>query len=243
MTTDLSDYSRTHRHFMTEWLPPLLLDTVSASPGGTIADIGAGDGPTLWALERRGLLGDVAYAVDLSPERVAEAEQVSPKVKGVVADATNVAALDDASVDGVIVSQVIEHIPDDRQLAPEIARILKPGGWWYVGTVLRGPRAWWIYKVDGVRRLDPTHVREYESEQELVDVLAQDPLTVDAVRVTPMRFPVTDLVARAGAMARLMPFERLSGIYQESPRLARARRFRMRVPGYSLLEAAGRRSS
>lgn len=117
----LSSYAQAHRHFYTAGLPPLLLATVTEHRGGVIADLGAGDGATLWALEQRALLGDTAYAVDLSPERVARAEGVSPRIRGLVADATNVDELVDGSVDGVIASQVIEHLEDDRALAPEIA--------------------------------------------------------------------------------------------------------------------------
>jgi SAM-dependent methyltransferase len=243
MTQDITTYSQVHRHFLTDELPPLLLDTAAANGQGSVADLGAGDGAVLWALEQRHLLGDAAYAVDISPERVAAARTISARIHGVVADATDVRELPDESVDGVIVSQVIEHIPDDRLLAPELARLLKPGGWWYVGSVLKGRRAWWFYRVDGVRRLDPTHVREYESPEQLVETLAHPMLSVTDVRVTPMSFPLVDLAARAGALARLFPFERLSSIYLKRPALARLRRIRLRVPGYSLIEVSGRKTS
>ncbi len=70
----------------------------------------------IWALQREGRLGERTYAVDLSPDRVRAAEKVAPGVEGVVADATET-TLADASVDGVIVSQVIEHLADDDLLA------------------------------------------------------------------------------------------------------------------------------
>jgi SAM-dependent methyltransferase len=47
------------------------------------------------------------------------------------------------------------HVRDDRVLVREVARLLRPGGLWYVGTILRGERAWWFYRGGGVRRLDP----------------------------------------------------------------------------------------
>jgi 2-polyprenyl-3-methyl-5-hydroxy-6-metoxy-1,4-benzoquinol methylase len=236
---DLSTYTREHRHFYTDTLQPLLLETAADKQGGVVAELGAGDGSILWALEERGLLGEVAYAVDLSAERVARAEQVSPKIRGVVADATRVEELSDGAVDGVLVSQVIEHLEDDRALAPEIARLLKPGGWWYVGTVVRGSRAWWIYRVDGKWLVDPTHVREYRSEGELLAALAHPELRVGRVRTTPLRFPIVDLALRAAAAARIVARDSLSAAYVRRPWLLDARRVRIRVPGYRLLEVCG----
>jgi 2-polyprenyl-3-methyl-5-hydroxy-6-metoxy-1,4-benzoquinol methylase len=238
---DLASYTRKHRHFYTDALQPLLLETVRDNERGVVADLGAGDGSILWALEERGLLGEVAYAVDLSAERIARAEQVSPKIRGLVADATHVEQLPDGAVDGVLVSQVIEHLEDDRALAPEIARLLKPVGWWYVGTIVRGRRAWWIYRVNGRWQVDPTHVREYRSEDELLSTLAHPELSVGHVRTTPLRFPLLDLVLRAAAAVRVLSNDALSGIYARKPSLGYARKLPVRVPGYRLLEVAGGR--
>jgi SAM-dependent methyltransferase len=91
-----------------------------------MADLGAGDGGTLWPLDHAGLIGETIYAVDISAEHVALCERLSPKVKGIVSDVAHVEELPDGSVDAVISSQVIEHLPDDRVLAPEIARLLRP---------------------------------------------------------------------------------------------------------------------
>ena len=177
----LERYSREHRHFVAgARLPPLLAEV--ARPG-VIADLGCGDGAVLAALEQLGLL-EASFAIDLSPERVAAAERAVPSTVGIVASAS-ATGLPDASVDGVVCSQVIEHIPDDRELAPELARILRPGGWFYVGSVLRHRHAFWFYKVEGVRRLDPTHVREYGSLDELLRALADPGLRAASVRTRP----------------------------------------------------------
>jgi 2-polyprenyl-3-methyl-5-hydroxy-6-metoxy-1,4-benzoquinol methylase len=236
----LASYAREHRHFYTASLQPLLLETVAHHGGDVIADLGAGDGAVLWALQRRGLLGEIVYAIDLSPERVKRAQQLAPNIRGVVADATRVDLLSDQAVDGIIVSQVIEHLEDDRALAPEIARLLRPGGWWYVGTILRGRRAWWIYRVDGRWQLDPTHVREYRSKEELLIALEHEALRVAEVRVTPLSFPVSDLALRGLASAGLLSRDSLSRIYSRSALLSAARGLlRLRVPGYWLLECSG----
>src|SRR5207244_2353391 len=134
------------RYFLTEWMPPLLRETAERSPPRVLADLGAGDGGTLWPLDRAGLVGETIYAVDISAKHVALCERLSPKVRGVVSDVAHVDALADGSVDAVVSSQVVEHLPDDRVLAPEIARLLRPGGRFYVASVLRGSRALGIYQ-------------------------------------------------------------------------------------------------
>jgi SAM-dependent methyltransferase len=230
-----------HGHFLHSDLPKTLLRTAKANRSDVIADLGAGDGAMLWALDRRGLLGETAYAVDISPTRVARAVANLPRIKGLVADATDVKALADSSVDGVIASQVIEHLADDRKLAPEIARILKPGGWWYVGTVLRMRHAWWFYRVDGVWRLDPTHVREYLSEHELLGVLSHPELVVNTIEASRLKFPVSDLVFRAAAYLKLLPQDELGTIYSKNSRLAALRRLQTPVPRFRLLEVVGQR--
>src|SRR5207249_11577390 len=118
-------------------------------------------------------------------------ERLSRKVRGSVADAAHVEALADASVDAVVSSQVIEHLPDDRVLAPAIARILKPGGWFYVSSVIRGPHAFWLYKGKPPAperwQLDPTHMREYESEAQFREVLTHPQLELGVVRSSQLK--------------------------------------------------------
>src|SRR5438046_156943 len=102
------------RYFLTEWMPPLLRARAERSPPRVLADLGAGDGGTLWPLDNAGLVGEKIYAVDISPEHVALCERLSPKVEGIVSDVEHVAELPRESIDAVVSSQVIEHLPDDR---------------------------------------------------------------------------------------------------------------------------------
>jgi SAM-dependent methyltransferase len=235
------------RYFLTEWMPPLLRQTAEGSPPRALADLGAGDGGTLWPLDRAGLVGETIYAVDISAEHVALCERLSPKVKGIVSDVGNVEQLDAASVDAVVSSQVIEHLPDDRVLAPEIARLLRPGGWFYVSSVVRGPRGFWFYKGKPPAperwQLDPTHMREYESEEHFRTALAHPDLEFEIVRSSQLKFPLTDFVLRVAAVAHLVGRERLPELYLQLPSwVARARRaLGVPIPGYRWVEATGRK--
>src|SRR3954462_13797491 len=102
------------RYFLTEWMPPLLRQTAERSPPRVLADLGAGDGGTLWPLDRAGLGGETIHAVDISADPALLCEPLSPKLHGMVSDVAHVDELADESVDAVISSQVIEHLPDDR---------------------------------------------------------------------------------------------------------------------------------
>ena len=226
-------------------MPPLLRQTAEGARPNVLADLGAGDGGTLWPLDRAGLVGETIYAVDISAEHVALCERLSPKVKGIVSDVAHVEALEDESVDAVISSQVIEHLPDDRALAPEIARLLKPGGWFYVSSVIRGPHAFWLYKgrppAPERWQLDPTHMREYESEQHFRSVLEHPELELDVVRSSQLKFPLTDPMFRIAALAHLIKREQLPEIYLRLPRRLRGARRALGVPipGYRWVEATG----
>jgi SAM-dependent methyltransferase len=233
------------RYFLTEWLPPLLRATAERSPPHVLADLGAGDGGTLWPLDHAGLVGETIYAVDISAKHVGLCERLSPKVRGIVSDVAHVRELADGSVDAVVSSQVIEHLPDDRALAPEIARLLRPGGWFYVSSVIRGPLGFWLYKgrppAPERWQLDPTHMREYESEQDFRAALTHPELELDVVRSSQLRFGLTDFVFRVAAFARLVKREHLPELYLHLPPwVARARRaIGVPIPGYRWVEAAG----
>jgi SAM-dependent methyltransferase len=233
------------RYFLTEWMPPLLRETAERSTPRVLADLGAGDGGTLWPLDQAGLVGETIYAVDISAEHVELCKRLSPKVTGIVSDVAHVEELPDASVDAVVSSQVIEHLPDDRVLAPEIARLLKPGGWFYVSSVIRGPRAFWLYKGKPPAperwQLDPTHMREYESEQHFRSVLEHPDLELDIVRSNQLKFPLTDPMFRIATLARLIKREQLPEIYLRLPRRLRGlrRAVAVPIPGYRWVEASG----
>ncbi len=235
------------RYFLHEWMPPLLRATAERNPPPVLADLGAGDGGILWPLDRAGLVGKTIYAVDISAKHVALCERLSAKVRGIVSDVAHVRELADESVDAVVSSQVIEHLPDDRALAPEIARLLRPGGWFYVSSVIRGPRAFWFRKGKPPAperwQLDPTHMREYESEDQFRSALEHPRLELDVLRSAQLKFPAMDFVLRLGAKARIVREDDLPELYVRGPGwLARARRtVGIPIPGYRWVEATGRK--
>jgi 2-polyprenyl-3-methyl-5-hydroxy-6-metoxy-1,4-benzoquinol methylase len=230
------------RYFVTAEMPRLLRERAQAEPPRVLADLGAGEGAILYALERAGLVGEKIYAVDLSRSSLDLAQRLSRKVVPIHSDVAYVDEIPSGSVDAVTSSQVIEHLPDDRALAHEIARLLRPGGWFYVSTLLRGPRAWWFRRGALGWQIDPTHLREYPTEEAFAEALSHPELELDAIESRPLRFPVADPALRLAASARLVAPEKLPTIYERSRTAARLRAtLQVRVPGYSWVDAVGRK--
>jgi 2-polyprenyl-3-methyl-5-hydroxy-6-metoxy-1,4-benzoquinol methylase len=228
-------YTARHRHSGLEELPTILSQL---EPVDVLADIGCGDGAFLAALHNRGLFRR-GLAIDVSAERVQRACERCPGAEGIVSEATRL-GLERGSVDAAICSQVIEHVENDDAVAREIARVLRPGGWFYVGSVLRSKRAWWIYRHSGRSWLDPTHVREYESVEKFRSVIERH-LSIETVIVRPFRYPILDLLARALTYAGLLDGDQFATLYDRRPWLKRVRGLAITPPGYSVIEAVGRK--
>ena len=117
-------------------------------PGQLLLDLGCGTGRHCFEAARRGAR---VVGVDLSQKDLGEARDwlAAMAVSGEAAgDALTVRGdalrlpFPDHSFDRVIISEVLEHVPADREAMAEIYRVLRPGGRLAVSV----PR-WWPEKV------------------------------------------------------------------------------------------------
>jgi ubiquinone/menaquinone biosynthesis C-methylase UbiE len=92
-------------------------------PGARIADLGCGSGIFTDMLKRKGFM---PVGVDLSPGLVARAQRKYPGVEFIVGD-VEALPFADASLDGVLLSGIVHHLPDPSKCAREVLRVLKPG--------------------------------------------------------------------------------------------------------------------
>lgn len=96
--------------------------------GKKVLDLGAGPGYLSWKLDdflaQRGIDGrEVITACDLFPEQFKY-----DRLTCVFGDFAEKLPFADASFDYVLCMEVIEHVPNQKHLMAEIARVLKPGG-------------------------------------------------------------------------------------------------------------------
>ncbi len=111
----------------------LLIEAMHVSPGKTILDFGCGAGYLTFELLEKSDSHDVNFiCIDVLPQHIAmvdrrRREQQAPNIMPMIDDGASL-ALKDNVVDGIICSEVMEHVPDIKKCASEMYRVLKPGG-------------------------------------------------------------------------------------------------------------------
>jgi ubiquinone/menaquinone biosynthesis C-methylase UbiE len=220
-------YTETAIHFDVERLPGVLAASLPAGPLA-LADLGCGDGPLFAALVRDGVIAPSrpVYAVDLEANRLARVSERFPWIRTVVGSADSVPEIADGSLDAVISTMVMEHVPDETTYLAEIRRILHPAGRAYVTTVFKRTWAWYFRKRGGESVLDTSHLREYTDLGAFKALVEGSDLRIVALERQRMWFPLLDPV-----------LFRLGGRLRRRRRLLRAlRAVKVPIPGYASLE-------
>jgi ubiquinone/menaquinone biosynthesis C-methylase UbiE len=223
-------YTETALHFEAARLPRLLETHLPRGPLA-LADLGCGDGPLFPALERAGLISPErpVYAVDLEADRLARVSARFPWIETVVASADAVPVIEDGSLDVVISTMVMEHVPDEGAYLGEIRRILRPGGRAYVTTVFKKPWAWYFRKRDGESVLDPSHLREYTDLGAFRALVREAGFREPALERHLLWFPLLDpLLFRVGG--------KVPGLAGRRGLLRILRAAKVPIPGYYALE-------
>lgn len=115
-----------------------LFETHAGSLAGKrIIDFGCGDGAFAYWLVRRGAL---VVGIDPAHEAIVlgRKHHLALGSQAIFSTASGYAApFADASFDGIISSDVIEHVQRPDRFLAEIHRLLKPGGWAIISTPIR----------------------------------------------------------------------------------------------------------
>jgi ubiquinone/menaquinone biosynthesis C-methylase UbiE len=94
------------------------------SRGARVADLGCGSGVFTDLLHRQGY---DPIGLDISPKLIALGRAKYPKIEFLEGDVEQL-PFSSASLDGVLLSGLVHHLPDPALCAAEVFRILKPGG-------------------------------------------------------------------------------------------------------------------
>jgi len=149
----------------------LTIDLVRAAvaPGQRVLDLGCGGGRHAFACLKAG--ADVV-AIDAKREEVVTVASVIAAMRAtqeigtvdasvLVGDATSL-PIPDAVFDRVIISEILEHLPDDERAIAEVVRVLRPGGLVCLSVPRAGPeRVNWALS-RAYHEVDGGHVRIYD---------------------------------------------------------------------------------
>ncbi len=109
-----------------------VLDRAGLAEGGTLLDVGCGEGMIGFGALDRGaahvVFSDVSDDLLGFCREAAEALGVSERCTFVKAGAADLAVIDDASVDVVTTRSVLIYVPEKAQAFAEFFRVLRPGG-------------------------------------------------------------------------------------------------------------------
>lgn len=113
---------------------------------GKWLDCGCADGGYAIGLAERGAAQ--VTGVDVLPERIAEARTRASGTPGLdfrVAESEHL-PFADATFDGVLLNEVLEHVADEQETLAEIHRVLRPGGL----LALFSPNRWFPFEGHGL---------------------------------------------------------------------------------------------
>jgi ubiquinone/menaquinone biosynthesis C-methylase UbiE len=92
--------------------------------GARVADLGCGSGVFTDLLHKQGYQ---AVGLDISPKLIALGRTKYPEVEFLEGDVEQL-PFADGSLDGILLSGLVHHLPDSTRCAKEAYRVLKPGG-------------------------------------------------------------------------------------------------------------------
>ncbi len=234
------NFDKTHIHFYDREVPNLLRKAAELKniKEFNIVDLGCGDGRLLFSLQANNLLKNSKkiFGVDISPIRIEKFKKIFPQSDSLVSDVCNLDPIGKESFDIIISSQVIEHVSDDNKMLKEIWRLLKPNGIAYISSVIKKRYGFYIYRVNGKIRLDPTHVREYSSEEEFSNLIKRNKFKILDIEIKPIRYPLIELLMRLLIKIGIVSESSFQKMYVEKKWMKITKKINVPIIGYRSIE-------
>jgi len=155
--------------------------------GAKIADLGCGSGVFTELLYQ---LGYQPIGLDISPKLIDLAKTKYPNVEFLEGDVEHL-PLADSSLDGILLSGLVHHLPNPMLCAAEVFRVLKPGGRFVAFDPNRMNPFMYLYRDRSSPFYSPIGVTENERPvlaREIAGVFARSGFTVGTDYLSDLRY-------------------------------------------------------
>lgn len=163
----------------------------AGKPPLRLLDIGGRSSPYTTCLKARITLLDLPresevqedLALGIDQQVLANVRRRRSNIDGVILEDMCRSTLADDSFDAAVAVEVLEHVPDDSGFLAQIARVVRPGGWFYLTT----PNGEWVKHEETD---NPDHLRHYTRAEltALLEAYFDDVRVVYAVRTGKQRW-------------------------------------------------------
>ena len=154
-----------------------------------VADYGSGGGTLLYNLAK--FSNARLIGIEKEKSAIMQSKSLIPQLDIIKGDILNT-PLKSKSIDFIFSTMVVEHI-DDEIFFDEVFRTLRPGGYFFVTSVIKSKNAWYFYKNSaGETVLEPSHLKEYKSIQEFENILKPRGFTIIKSSAPRICYPLLD---------------------------------------------------
>lgn len=196
------DYSTERVHYYDDVIPVLLIKYLKLINYENIIDCGCGDGSLLSSLKKYGFLKNKRiYAIDLAKNRLDLVKMIDGHIIIKKDNAEILKTIEDRSIDFYISTQVIEHV-NDKKMIDTIHRVVKRKGIVYLSTVYKKWYGWFYYRNKNKWVLDPTHIREYTKDRELLDLFDEKKFQILETKKSLFWYPLVHFISRRVGMRK-----------------------------------------
>jgi len=193
---NIEEYSKIAPQYYSNKIPTLLENYLKNTKWNSLLDCGCGDGSLISALKNHGFLDDrKIYGIDLSSNRIELIKKIDNKINANIDNAEEMNTIQNSSIDFFVSEQVIEHV-DQKKMLKNIYRVVEKDGIVYLSTIFKKWYAWYFYRNNGKWVIDPTHLREYTKDSELLDLIIKNIFYIIENKKNILVFPVLDFFVK-----------------------------------------------
>ncbi len=238
-------YTVKNIQFYNRGISPLLKEAViilkdnSTEKKVTLLDLGTGDGVIIQSLLHQHIVDnlDRILGIDVVQRRCMNAARNIRDAHFVTGDALKL-PIQDGSIDLVNAWMVIEHVTDDQLMIGEVYRVLKNKGCLIISTVVKKKWSVYFYRRNNKFVLDPTHIREYGSEEEFLTLLGENGFNIQKIVCHMTKYSLLELAVRLFIKLNLVKPQRVRDMYVENSFMFKISQF-LQIPvcGFYEIEA------